>query len=357
MPSIEGGGVEKNLFIITNFLSTKINKINVITTSYKFKKNFNKNVNVILPKNSFWNNCSRRIKYFICLAILIKFLINNKNSIVLSFQANLYCILICKLLSIKIIVRSNSAPEGWSKNIVKNILYKKIINLANQTIVNSYDFRRSMKKKFNVNCKVIYNPLNSKDIIEKSKNKIKFNFPNNVLKIINVGRLVDQKDQITILKSLNLIKKDIKFHLVILGKGVLKKKLLNFINSNDLKDNVSLIDYKKNPYPYIKKADLFLLSSKYEGLPNVLLEAILLKKFVISSNCPSGPKEILFNGKMGYLFSVSNYKDLSRKILLYYSNSRKKNQTFVKKAFKSLYRFDYKKNLNCYLGIVRQFLY
>jgi len=159
------------------------------------------------------------------------------------------------------------------------------------------------------------------------------------------------------LKSLNLIKKDIKFHLVILGKGVLKKKLLNFINSNDLKDNVSLIDYKKNPYPYIKKADLFLLSSKYEGLPNVLLEAILLKKFVISSNCPSGPKEILFNGKMGYLFSVSNYKDLSRKILLYYSNSRKKNQTFVKKAFKSLYRFDYKKNLNCYLGIVRQFLY
>ena len=90
-----------------------------------------------------------------------------------------------------------------------------------------------------------------------------------------------------------------------------------------------------------------MLTSKYEGLPNVLLEAIALKRFVISSDCPTGPKEILDNGKGGMLFRTGNYKDLSKKIILY------KNQTKVIKrkinhAYSLLKKYDSEKNLNLY---------
>ncbi len=173
MPSIEGGGVEKNLFIVTNYLSEKIKNVFILTTSYKFKKSFNKQINLILPKKKFWNELSRRLKYLICIILLIKFLLKNKNSVVFAFQANLYCILVCKLLSVKIIVRSNSAPEGWSKNFIKKFLYKKIIKKADKIMVNSHDFKTSMKKKFKVNCEVIYNPLNTIEIKKNSKKKNK----------------------------------------------------------------------------------------------------------------------------------------------------------------------------------------
>ena len=125
--------------------------------------------------------------------MLFKFLINNKNTIVFAFQANLYCVLICKLLSIKVIIRSNSAPEGWSKNLIKRYLYKLIINLADKVMVNSFDFKKTMKKKFGINATVIYNPLNKNEIIIKSKYKLKKYFPKKSLKIINIGRYVDQK--------------------------------------------------------------------------------------------------------------------------------------------------------------------
>ncbi len=349
MPSIEGGGVEKNLFIVANYLSKKINNISLITASYKYKKKFNKKINIILPKKKYWDNFSRRLKYLICLLMLFKELIKNRNCIVFAFQANLYCVLICKLLSTKIIIRSNSAPEGWSKNIIKKMLYKKIINLADKVMVNSYDFQKTMKKNFDINPVVIYNPLNRSEIIKKSKFKVKKIFPKNCLKIINIGRFVDQKDQMTLLKSLNIIKNKINFYAIFLGRGILKNKLINYSNINGLNNNIKFIDFQKNPYPYIKHSDIFILSSKYEGLPNVLLEAITLKKFVISSNCPTGPREILSNGKGGYLFPIGDEKSLSKKIILYNKN---KNKKYVKFAYKKLERFDFNANLNKYLNLV-----
>ena len=355
MPSIEGGGVEKNLFIVANYLAKKINNISLITASYRYKRKFDKKINLILPKKKFWNSLGRRWKYLICLLILLKNLIKNKNSIVFAFQANLYCIIICKLFSVKIIVRSNSAPEGWSKNIIKQYLYKTIINHADKVIVNSYDFKNSMKKKFGVNSVVIYNPLNKLEIIKKSKYKIKKLFPKKCLKIVNIGRFVDQKDQITLLKSLNLLKNKINFHSILIGRGACKEKLINYTRSNKLFGKVKFISFKNNPYPYIKEADLFVLTSKYEGLPNVLLEAILLRKFIISSNCPTGPREILLNGNGGYLFPVGDYKKLSEKILLFYKK-KSKNKKIMDLAYKNLNRFDSKHNLKKYFSLLISFM-
>jgi len=352
MPSIEGGGVEKNLFLVTNFLVKKIKKITLITISKKFKKKFHKSVEFITLSSNIWDTYGRKFKYFLALILLIKEILKNRNLIVFSFQANVYCIVICKLFGVKVISRSNSAPIGWSKNWLKRYIFKIVLNLADKVMVNSKEFKKDLKREFNVDAICIYNPLNVKEIIQKSKKKTSSIFKSKKkLKILNIGRFTEQKDQILLLKSLKYLEKDLNYEAILIGKGVLRFNLNKYLKKNDLNDKIKILNFVDNPYNLLKQTDIFVLSSKFEGLPNVLLEALVLNKFVISSDCPTGPKEILLNGKGGLLFKTGSYKDLTKKIL-YYSKNKNKCNKLLKVAVKSLDRFDYKKNLMKYYNLI-----
>ncbi len=355
MPSIEGGGVEKNLFIISNFLTKKFDQVGLITISKKFASKFDKSINFISTKSFFWDKMSRRIKYLIAILLLIKEILKDRNLIVFSFQANIYCIIICKIFFIKVITRSNSAPVGWSRNIIKKNLFKFFLHQSDKIIVNSYEFKKDLKNEFNVNAVTIYNPLNFKEILTNSRKKSSKIFRNKKdLKIINIGRFTDQKDQMTLLRALNLIKNEIKFSAVLVGKGVLKDQLRNYIKKNKMNNCVKLNNFVENPFPLIKQSDIFILSSKFEGLPNVLLEALVLKKIIISSKCHTGPKEILLNGKGGLLFQVGDYKKLAS--LIKYFNKNKKTSTIkklLKNSYASLDRFDLNKNLEKYVSLIK----
>ncbi len=353
MPSIEGGGVEKNFFIVSNFLIKRFKSVSVITISKKYKKKFHKSVDFISLKLNIWDKLGRRFKYFLAIFLLIKEICISKKPIVFSFQANIYCIIICKLLNTKIISRSNSAPHGWTKNFLKRFIFKLFLKSADKVMVNSKQFKIDLEKEFNVKSICIYNPLNINQIKRQANRKTKriFNY-NKKIKILNIGRFTEQKDQMTLLKSLNYLKNNIDFEAVLVGKGTLKSKLQNFINKNKLNNNVKLTNFVKNPYPFFKQADLFILSSKYEGLPNVLLEALVLKKFIISSDCPTGPKEILMNGKGGLLFKTGDYLHLSRKIH-YYLYNKKKCRKLLKLAINNLHRFDYHDNLEKYYELIK----
>ena len=116
MPSIEGGGVEKNLFLISNYLSGKFKNLSIITTSFKFKKRFKKKIRIIGPKINFFDNFGRLIKYLICSLYLLFEILKNRDCLIISFQGNIFAILISKLMNKKIIVRANSAPAGWIDN-------------------------------------------------------------------------------------------------------------------------------------------------------------------------------------------------------------------------------------------------
>jgi len=353
MPSFEGGGVEKNIRMIANYFASKNVKISLITASKKVKKKFAKKIRFISPKNHIWDKQKRFIKFIICIYFLFKNYKKNKKINVFCFQGNILCILFCKIFGLSVVIRPNSSPSGWSTNYFKNVIFSKILKLSDNIVVNSYDFKRELKSKFNLNSKCIYNPLNMNEIRRLSKKKIKFNFyRKNTINLISIGRLVEQKDHITILKSLNCLKKKCNLRLLILGEGNQKENLLNYVNRNNLNNLVKINKRTNNPYPYIRKSHILLLSSKFEGLPNVLLEGIALNKFIISSNCPTGPREILDNGKGGLLFKIENYKELSEKILFYKRNYklclRKK-----KYARKRSIRFDYYKNLNEYFKLFK----
>ena len=355
IPSIEGGGVEKNLFIISNYLKDKINNISVISISNKYKNKFNNKIKFISPKADFWNSIGRRKKFFVGLFLLFFEILKDRNTLVFSFQGNVYCTLLCKLLGIKIIVRSNSAPDGWSQNRFKNLIFKFVLRSADKIIVNSFEFKKKFKTKFKIHAECIYNPLNKREIIKKSKIKSKINFDRKKLKLINIGRYTDQKDQLTLLKAVNRIKDKISFNLLLVGRGVEKKNLVKYIHENNLSKQVKLLDFQNNPFNLIKSSDVFILSSLYEGLPNVLLETQVLKKFIISSNCPTGPREILLNGKAGFLFNVGNYLELSN-LILYYSKNKKSLSKKISIGYKNLNRFDYNQNLKKYLNIINSLI-
>ena len=354
IPSIEAGGVEKNFFLISNYLSSKIKNIYIITAEKNLNSKIDKKIKLIFPNSNFWRRKGRLRKYIICIFLLFKFLLKNKKSIIFSFQANLYAILVAKILNKRIISRSNSSPTGWSNNKIKKLIYKIGLNLPDELIVNSKEFQNEIMRKFKAKSTVIYNPLNKNQIIGLSKKKVKKFIPKKKLNIINVGRLVNQKDQITLLKAIDKIRNKFQIFLTIIGRGSNKKSLLNYIKKNKLNKIVKIF-YTENPFPYIKRSDLFILSSKFEGLPNVLLEAIVLKKFIISSNCPTGPKEILDYNKGGLLYKVGDYNELSNKIEFYLKNKEKMKKK-IQFAQKRLFRFDYDENMMKYLNLIKNHL-
>ena len=352
IPSIEGGGVEKNLFIILNYLKKKIENIQLITFDNKKKSSFSKEIEILNPLFNLEIFKGRYPKYILCLIYLIKILIFDRNYLILSFQANIYVLIISKIFKIKVISRSNSSSEGWSKNFFKQVIFSYFFKQADKIIVNSLDFKKEMDRKYKINTHCILNPFIFKEIEKKSKLKLKSIFPKKTLKVIAVGRLTKQKDFVTMLKAIKLVKR--KIYLIIIGKGVEKRNLSNFIVENNLINKVKLIGYKKNPFHHIKQSEIFLLTSRFEGSPNVLIEAQFLKKFIISTKCPTGPKEILDNGKNGELVKIGDYKKIASLLEKFKPNKIVKKK--ISFGYKNTINYDYKKNCEQYYYLIKKFL-
>ena len=348
IPSIESGGVEKNLYIISNYLIKKFKIVYLITSDYKYKNKFNKKIKFIAPKSKFWSNKRRIYKYFISSLLLLKIISKEKNPLIFSFQGNLYAIIIAKIFFKKVIIRANSSPSGWSNNYFKLLIYKIFYKFSDKIIVNSKELQKEFFEFFRIKTITIYNPLNIPAIQKSIKSKFNLSFfKKNYLNLITIGRFVSQKNHLLILKAVKILKNDLPIRLLIIGQGVLLHEYKKFISKNNLKKEILIINYQKNPYKFINKANIFILSSFYEGLPNVLLEAQYLKKIIISSNCPAGTKEILLNGKAGYLFKNNNLNDLCKKII-YVSKNKKIANFKVNYAYKKLNRFNCDKNLFAY---------
>lgn len=133
--------------------------------------------------------------------------------------------------------------------------------------------------------------------------------------ILGVGRLTEPKDFITLIRAFAIVKEVCPARLIILGEGEERARLEAFVRNLDLEASVELPGFVSNPYKYIKRAAVFVLSSKWEGLPTVLIEALALGTPVISTDCPSGPAEILEGGRWGRLVPVGDVNALAQAIL------------------------------------------
>lgn len=236
------------------------------------------------------------------------------------------------------------------KNFIIKILMKILYKYADKIIGISKKLSLDLKKFSKSNIQTIYNPAFDKDIYKLSKKKIFLKKNKNKI-ILNIARLEKQKDHITLLRGFKESLKKIDSILIIIGYGSQKKNILKFIKENDLKEKVILLDKVSNPYPYYKKANLFILTSLYEGFGNVLTEAAMFRVPVISTNCNSGPREILMNGKGGDLVKIYDYKKLSEKII---TNLNCRNLKKIKIIKNNLKRFSIKKNIKSYEKIFKE---
>lgn len=122
--------------------------------------------------------------------------------------------------------------------------------------------------------------------------------------LVAAGRLAHWKGFADLILAMKLLPKERRARLVILGDGPLRKELETLIVELDLSNVVSLLGYVENPLKYFMRADIFVLSSHVEGLPNVLVEAMMCGCTPVSTDCPTGPREVLQNGKYGYLVKM-----------------------------------------------------
>ena len=112
------------------------------------------------------------------------------------------------------------------------------------------------------------------------------------------------------------ISKELSAKLIILGEGKERYNLEKLISRLELNDSVCLAGFNRNPYPWYLTSDLFVLSSNWEGLPTVLVEALECGLPIVSTDCPSGPDEILENGRYGQLVPMNNIQALSKAMKL-----------------------------------------
>jgi glycosyltransferase involved in cell wall biosynthesis len=133
--------------------------------------------------------------------------------------------------------------------------------------------------------------------------------------LVAVGRLHHQKGFDVLIRAFAQVRRRIPCKLLILGEGILEQELQRLIESLGLTEDAQLAGFQENPYNYMAHAAAFVLSSRYEGFGNVLVEALALGTPVVSTRCPVGPEEILEEGKTGILVPPEDELALAEAIL------------------------------------------
>jgi glycosyltransferase involved in cell wall biosynthesis len=162
--------------------------------------------------------------------------------------------------------------------------------------------------------RVIYNPVLTDNLLTQMEVPLSHPwFEEKATVVLGVGRLGDQKDFATLIRAFGLLApRHPELRLLVLGEGKQRKMLERLVREENLASRVSLPGYVSNPYPYMKRAALFVMTSRFEGFGNVVAEALACGCPVVSTDCKSGPAEILDNGKYGHLAKTGDASDVAR---------------------------------------------
>lgn len=341
--SLRMGGIERVLTeVLQNINREKMEIDLVIEDGIKslnvFEKDIPKDIKIyylkpeeVIKKTDFYRKKRKNIFYKIIYNLMMnyegyikkqnlkKIAESNQYDVVIDFDMG-FSKYIDLIKADKKIAWVHSSIENWyqKKSRIKRLgerlkKYDKIVTICDEMKKNTIKLYPFLEEKIIR----IYNPFNFERILRNSEEEIQ---NKNILKepfAVSVMRLTENsKDFDTLIKTWQVLEQqNISLKLYILGDGSDKKNIESKIKNAGQEDRVILLGNVTNPYPWIKKSKMLIHSSKFEGLPTVLIEALILNKTVISSNCISGPKEILENGEIGYLYEVGDYKKLAELII------------------------------------------
>ncbi|MGL5273665.1 MAG: glycosyltransferase, partial [Phocaeicola sp.] len=199
------------------------------------------------------------------------------------------------------------------KRIAKRLgRYDKIVTISKQMSLEACNHFPSLSPKI---C-FIYNAVNEDKIALKAAEPVDNPLINEPF-LLAIERLEEsQKDITTLLKAHKVLIEQYGHteKLYIIGKGSSQKALEELVTQLGIEDSVSFLGFFSNPYPWIKRAKLMVHSAKFEGLPTVLIEALLLQKVIVATDCPTGPRELLDEGKAGILVPVGDEEKMAAAI-------------------------------------------
>ncbi len=277
-----------------------------------------------------WN----KFLYPVCFLSFWRILLRRKTTVVFStlLASNLVAVIAGRLLfkRPKIIIREANtlylrAQNMGGQAMVLFYAARVFYRLADVVVAPSRGVADDLVRHVKVpahKIRVIYNPSVTAVLFDQMQEDVEHPYLNLMGSPLYVaaGRLTIAKGFDVLLTAFALLcKKRPEARLIVLGEGPERRALEKMRDDLGLQDSVDFPGFVRNPFSYMKMADVFVLSSRWEGLPNVLIQAIACGVTVVSTNCPSGPDEILDGGKYGYLVSVENPVELSEK-MIYASN-------------------------------------
>lgn len=328
IPSLRGGGAEKVMINVISNLDRNIFDITLIVL-----KKEGPYISLLPEDIEVLDLNTSRVRYSI--KKLIKIINYLESDIVLSTLGHLNLALIAikpfLLSNPKVVVREGNTPSkdlnnlSGIKKVVIKFLYKILYDRSDCIIAQCEDMKKDILKCCNIknnNIVYIYNPVDVKKIKEKMTEFNPYNDKN--INLISVGRLAHQKGFDILIDAFKIVNKKIpNTHLTILGEGDLKEQLNMKALELNLDQNISFVDFKRNPYPYYYYSDLYILTSRWEGFPNTLLEALACETKIVAVDCKSGPREILKDGIYGVLSEENNPVELANNVIKYINDKNK----------------------------------
>ncbi len=334
MQALTGGGAERTVINIMNYLNREKFEIVFVLGNKNlndYSMFINNEVNI-----KYLNTSRLRYSFFKLRKALI---IEKPDLIFTTLNSNNILVSITNATlrkRIPLLIReANNRAQSKKVTRLNRLMTRYCYNyLSNGVIALSKGVKKDLVKNFQINSKkiqVIYNPIDL-DTINKFKNENVDDLynENGEKTIIAVGRLVEQKDYPTLLKAFRIVNTQFRVKLLILGKGPLENELKNLSYSLGIEENVIFKGFESNPYKYIQKADLFVLTSKWEGFGHVIVEAMACRTPVVSTDCNSGPREIIEDNKYGILVPVSDYEQLSKQIITLLKSENQRNKYIIK---------------------------
>tara|TARA_B100000989_G_scaffold85814_1_gene61581 strand:- start:10584 stop:11714 length:1131 start_codon:yes stop_codon:yes gene_type:complete len=314
------------------------NSVNEIKTLSFFKNLYNK-----LPQGGFIKSrISYSITFLLSILPLYNLLKKDKPDFIIAHLITSLPIFLFRIFKFetKLILRISGYPK---LNFVRKFFWKLCSKNIYLITCPSIELKNHLKKLEIFENKKIMVLYDSVINIKEVNNKKKVPLPGDIIKsnyFLAIGRLTKQKNFDLLIKAFYEFNKiNNSYKLFIIGEGEENKKILNKIHELKLENKIFLLGFKKNVYKYLKNSKAFILSSLWEEMGFVIIEAASCNTLVISSDCPNGPTEFLNNGNAGYLFNNNSVNDLVQNLIKFDRDERNIKYNKILLAKKNVKKF------------------
>ncbi|WP_200415640.1 glycosyltransferase [Arcobacter sp. FWKO B] len=320
-PNCEQGGTERVISILSKYFNDdyELTLVTLCKNDLKYEYVSNRNIvieNNFINKYEFKNKINRYVSWIKSTNSILEEI---KPDIVLTFgEIPNFLVLLLKIFKkskSKVIINIRNSESLFLEkaqfgSLIK-LSMKYMYNKADLILTNSNGNKRDLIDHIYVrkNIEVVYNPVSIVNNLEKDEREKK--------RIINIGRLDKQKAQHYLLESFAKVKEQVEdVELLIIGKGEREEELKALTKQLKIENDVKFLGWQDNPFYWLQNSDVFVLTSLWEGMPNVVIESMACKCPVISFDCPSGPNEIINKpNENGILVEVGDVDKLTKDIV------------------------------------------